>query len=326
MAKYNDIFGQYTQYLSSDPANVVEGQVWYNSTSNTLKARGYASGSWASGASTNVGRGFMGGASSGTQNSALGYGGDTGPSRVGNTEEYSGASWSNEPGMGTGRSALGSCGTQTAGLGWCGYSGGGLTNVEEYNGSSWSSQPSYTGSARYFDGGGVGTSSAALSFGDNSGSEVYEYNAPTWSSQTSTPSAMGYGGGFGSQSSAMVTGGSVGLTTSYTYNGASWASAPSINNGRQRFGHAGANDSSGVIWGGSNDPGSDVEITSTEDWNGTSWTASAPLSYKRDSIANGNGTASAALNYFGLIRLEPNPTGTENYTGPGVATQTISTT
>ena len=37
MADYIDIRGTAIEVLSSDPTNPVEGQIWYNTTSNTLK-------------------------------------------------------------------------------------------------------------------------------------------------------------------------------------------------------------------------------------------------------------------------------------------------
>ena len=49
MATYYDIHGQKVKYLSSDPSPVTKGQVWYNSTSNTLKIRSYKNAVWTSG-------------------------------------------------------------------------------------------------------------------------------------------------------------------------------------------------------------------------------------------------------------------------------------
>ena len=37
MTAYTGIQGQNILIVSSDPANPVEGQIWYNTTSNTLK-------------------------------------------------------------------------------------------------------------------------------------------------------------------------------------------------------------------------------------------------------------------------------------------------
>ena len=37
MATYQEIKGLKVKYLSADPSNLNEGEVWYNSTSDTLK-------------------------------------------------------------------------------------------------------------------------------------------------------------------------------------------------------------------------------------------------------------------------------------------------
>jgi hypothetical protein len=65
MAEYINIRGQSIEVVASDPANPTLGQIWYNSTSNTLKGEGYAAGSWATGNNMNTGRYGLGGA--GTQ-------------------------------------------------------------------------------------------------------------------------------------------------------------------------------------------------------------------------------------------------------------------
>lgn len=329
MSTYRGTFGQKIQYLSSDPANLVEGQIWYNSTSNTLKVAEsiVITASWATGDNINTGRNFMGGANQAPQTSTVIYMGDTGPARVNNTEEYNGSAWTNQTGSSVGRSALGSTGIQTAAVGWCGYSGGGRTDVEEYNGSSWTSGTSYPGSARYFDGGGTGLQTAALSFGANGTNEVYEYTTGTWTSQTGTPTTLTYAGGFGTQTSSICAGGNVGLTTALSYNGSAWSSENSLNTGRQRHGHAGNSTSAGVVFGGSNDPGSDNELTATEDWDGTSWTSSANLNLKRDGFANGCGTATGALAAAGSFHPGSYPLTNENYTGASsyIGAKTVTT-
>ena len=52
MARYNEIRGLEVKYLSADPSNPEDGQVWYNSTTGTLRAGGIlVPASWASGGS-----------------------------------------------------------------------------------------------------------------------------------------------------------------------------------------------------------------------------------------------------------------------------------
>ena len=63
MATYKEIFGTNIEVLASDPANPVQGQVWFNSTDNVVKGFGVTGiGAWSSGSPLNTGRRSMGGA------------------------------------------------------------------------------------------------------------------------------------------------------------------------------------------------------------------------------------------------------------------------
>jgi hypothetical protein len=92
MAEYINIRGQNIEVVASDPANPTLGQIWYNSTSNTLKGGGVTTaGAWATGNNMNTARyGSLGGA--GTQTAALAFGG-YGPTWTDATEEYDGTNW-----------------------------------------------------------------------------------------------------------------------------------------------------------------------------------------------------------------------------------------
>ena len=91
MTTYNQIAGRRVNFLSSDPTYVdtnSEGQVWYNSTSATLKAW-LPTGAWRSGGNLNTGRYAIGG--TGTQQAALAFGGEV-PANTNATESYPGIS------------------------------------------------------------------------------------------------------------------------------------------------------------------------------------------------------------------------------------------
>ena len=79
MATYKNINGFPIQYLESDPTNPIAGQVWFNSTSKSLKGHGIlGTGAWASGGALNTGThaiGFFGG----TQTAAIVAGGASPP-------------------------------------------------------------------------------------------------------------------------------------------------------------------------------------------------------------------------------------------------------
>jgi hypothetical protein len=74
MAEYINIKGQNIEVVASDPANPTLGQIWYNSTSNTLKGGGVTTaGAWATGNNMNTAdRDSIG---AGTQTAALAFGG-----------------------------------------------------------------------------------------------------------------------------------------------------------------------------------------------------------------------------------------------------------
>jgi hypothetical protein len=120
MAEYINIRGQSIEVVASDPANPTVGQIWYNSTSNTLKGGGVTTaGAWATGNNMNTARSALGGA--GTQTAAVGFGGEVPGGSSAATEEYDGNSWTNSNPLNTARYQLAGCGTQTAGLAFGGY-------------------------------------------------------------------------------------------------------------------------------------------------------------------------------------------------------------
>jgi hypothetical protein len=78
MATYKGIQGFTIQNLSADPSNPIEGQVWYNSTSNVWKVEEATTvGAWATGNAMNTARLQLGGA--GTTNSSISFAGDIPP-------------------------------------------------------------------------------------------------------------------------------------------------------------------------------------------------------------------------------------------------------
>ena len=74
MATYKEINGTNIEAVSSDPANPVEGQVWYNTTSQTLKGQSATTaGAWSTGGALNQGR-IAAQNGAGTQTAGLVYG------------------------------------------------------------------------------------------------------------------------------------------------------------------------------------------------------------------------------------------------------------
>src|SRR5210317_1713003 len=100
MANYSDIRGYRVKYLSSDPTlnTSTEGQVWYNSTSGSLKSLVQIK-AWSAGGNMTNPRYFSGGV--GEQNTMLGITGQQATSMTTSTEEYNGFSWSSGGAVGT---------------------------------------------------------------------------------------------------------------------------------------------------------------------------------------------------------------------------------
>jgi hypothetical protein len=124
MATYKEIKGTGVQNFSSDPANPIAGQVWYNTTSNELKVSdGPLLSSWATVNSMNTARYGLAGA--GTHTAALAFGGsspDT-PYFSAVTETWNGTNWTETGDLNTARRQLAGCGdTNTAALAFGGTS------------------------------------------------------------------------------------------------------------------------------------------------------------------------------------------------------------
>ena len=132
MAEYINIRGQSIEVVASDPANPTLGQIWYNSTSNTLKGGGVTTaGAWATGGNLNTTRGQAGAA--GTQNATVYFGGYTGTANTGATEEYDGSTWTTSPGsLNTARAELSGTGIQASALAFGGNSPGNTAATEEF--------------------------------------------------------------------------------------------------------------------------------------------------------------------------------------------------
>ena len=128
MTTYKEIRGTNIEAVASDPSNPVEGQVWYNTTSNVVKGLIIDPGSWSSGGDMNQQRHYL--AAGGIQTAAVAFGGTPG---VNLTEMYNGTSWTEVNNLNTARERLAGCGaTNTAALAFGGAPGVSAA-TEEWN-------------------------------------------------------------------------------------------------------------------------------------------------------------------------------------------------
>ena len=108
MATYKEIRGTQIEAVATDPSNPVEGQVWYNTTSNVLKGQAATTaGAWATGGALNTGIEKSGGA--GIQTSALSLGGKL-PSTTAGAESCNGTSRTESNSLNHTRNAVGGAG------------------------------------------------------------------------------------------------------------------------------------------------------------------------------------------------------------------------
>jgi len=329
MTTYYGLYGQKVQYLASDPTDVQIGQVWYNSTSATLKVRSFSTGTWASGGNMNTSRYFLGGA--GTQTAALGFGGyrpNNNPGQTTATEEYDGTSWTSGGSLASSTYGNGSLGTQTAALSTGGTNPTGQT--EEYDGTSWTAGGARAD--RYASSGTAGTQTAGLGFGNyvipttSVNGQTESYNGTTW---TTLPATMNTARSArfslgATDTAALAVGGTEPTRSSAveSWNGSTWTNSTSLPVARAGYGASGTQ-TLGVIFGGSS-PVSDAIGTSLE-WNGTAWSSGGTMATARNQVGGSKaGTQASALAFAGDPTPNLGSNLTEEYTGGGGATKTVT--
>ena len=320
MATYLGTHGSKIQTYTSDPGNPNTGEVWYNSTANTIRVEAQTTaGAWATGGTMNTGRFYIAGA--GTQTSTLAAGGESPPGAVvATTETYNGSAWTSVTSMSNPRFFTGSAGeSNTSALVFGRYDpASGIT--ESWDGSSWTEVGDMnTGRGRF---GGTGTQTAALAAGGgppNDGTTATEsWNGSSWTSVTSLNTARGYVNTGGTYTSALTVGGlsppSTTLGVAESWNGSAWTEVADIATPagiRSTFGQD--NDNILAVGNGL-----------TELWNGSAWTETTDLSTARGATGSANSSPVDSGIIFG--GSPSGPTATEEWTGAGApVVKTIDT-
>jgi hypothetical protein len=342
MANYTGIQGQNILIVSSDPSNPIEGQIWYNSTSNTLKGYQFAAGAWATGGSLNNAIEDMAG-NVGTQTAALAVAGYFAPSPTGGasnlTEEYDGTSWTSGGTQPNNFFRRTSCGTQTAALGWGGYVPSNPVPTRynngsnEYDGTSWTTGGGFPVGIQFA--GGAGSQTAALSVAGNSPgtsfqSLVAKYDGTSWTTSTSVPQGLRDPVTIGTQTATLNV---AGVTTDSpdnfatdavnTFNGTTWTSSP-VYPTTLWAGYGMGTQTNALVAAGVRNPSPGSPGTRTTNvnlWNGTTWTSQTATPTAKNS-GQSAGTAASGLMAGG----GGSPTSiTLEWTGAALATRTITT-
>jgi hypothetical protein len=329
MATYKGIQGFTIQNLSADPSNPIEGQVWYNSTSNVWKVEeATAAGAWATGGSLGTGRYTR--MTGGTQNDAILAGGLVPAPAI--TEEYNGTSWSAGGAMNVIRRANAGCGVTTAAVNVGGTTLpngtppiGTKSNVEEYDGSTWTNVNAMPTALRSQYVAGIQTAAfAAGGFAqppDASVSDTYEYDGTNWTVGGSLNQARSDGQACGTQTAGLAVGGRDTIDPYPAYNnvehydGTSWTAGGGYPVAMSALGVSG-NQTAALGFGGYT---GGVQSAANL-YDGTSWTATTALNTARGYLS-GCGTQTLALAVGG----SSGNNATEEFTGAGAAvTKTIT--
>ena len=331
MATYKEIRGTQIEAVATDPSNPVEGQVWYNTTSNVLKGKALtASAAWSTGGTMNTARYVLGGG--GSQTAAIAFGGarTPGPASQAVTELYDGTSWTEVNDLNTARERCSSAATtNTASLCIAGVVYPGASNqdvTENWNGTNWT-EVNDTNSS---EGGrfGFGTPSAAVVAGGGmSGMNVTEtWNGTNWSTSPQTLNTGrkdNEGGSSGTSTAGIIAGGNNGASYAQTeqWNGSAWTEVNDLNTGRSGMMLSGIT-TSALAAGGTPNP----TASATESWNGTNWTTTTSLpAQKRNGGASRTGGNTAALIFGGYYTAQQATTFEWNGAGaPQVRTFTDS--
>jgi len=304
MSTYRKIHGRSIQAVTTDPSkSVAEGQVWYNTTSDTFKSVVNLE-AFTSSTPYTTGRRSFG--SAGTQTANLIFGGASATTA---TEEYNGSGWANGGAFGSAGYAVRGMGTQTAALSAGLFPPGGFNSATyKYDGSTWTSAGALPANRASM--GTAGTQTAGLAFGGSGGpafvntvNSTYEYDGSSWTAGNNLNTGRTYLGGFGTQTAAAGCGGYTGSPGNDTqtgateeYDGTNWTTSGSMNTARRSFATSGIQ-TAGLAIGGTT--GSDSAVT--EKYDGSTW-ATSPATLGTATRNNGGspaGTQSAAISTEG---------------------------
>jgi hypothetical protein len=290
MAAYKDLVGQKITKVTSNPGEPKTGQMWYNSTTGSLRGLGVVE-AFSSAAPLSTGRASAAGA--GTQTAALYNGGSPDTNKC---ENYNGTGWTSIANLNNALQYAGGCGTETSALIYGDYPVANTT--EEFNGSSWSAQEGFSTARR--SGASFGLETAAVLAGGTTGPAVStateEYNGEAWTGSGALSQARQYFAGTGIETAGLVFGGSSNPnTTIYAnteeYNGSSWTNGGALPASRSMMFSWGTQ-TAGALSGGA--------LPSTTatclKYDGTSW-ASSPASMgtaTKQGYTSGVGTAQSA--------------------------------
>ena len=338
MATYIGTHGGKIQNYSSDPSNPVEGEVWYNSTSNVIKMKTGAitAGSWATGGNMNNITKFDN-ATFGILTAALAAGGgDTGPPTGGqDTELYNGTNWTEVNNLNTSRYSLRGAGaSSSSGIAFGGYGPAGTGNpnlnvTEQWNGTNWTSVNNMNQTAQVRGPAGIVTAALAIGGGGPSGSiaNTEQWNGTNWTEVGDLNVVNSGMASFGTTTAALATSsGSTVTGATESYNGSNWTEVNDLNTSRRGVGGFGTQ-TSGLAYGGQVPSDSPNTKANTEQWNGSNWTETTDLNIAVRTVGGASyNTGNSSGLSIGGINSSGNAQGyAQEWAGESPSVKTIST-
>ena len=302
MSTYKALVGKKIKSVSSDPSDSVEGQMWYNSTTQSLRGLAITE-AWAS--SGPLLEANYGAAGAGSQNDMIYFGGAPYPALTNKTFEYNGTGWSEGGNYIGSIKYLAGCGTQTAGLGAGGQipSPGAQTSSAEYDGSSWTSGNTLTNKRMNTGSTMVGIQTAALIVGGDqlpstprSLTACEEYDGTNWTSGGAYPIVIQNTAAAGTLTAGWAAGGlsdpapgvsNISRDATNHYDGSSWSAGGTLPTATFRAGASGTQ-TAGLIFSGQTGPypsPTSNKATTTFAYDGSTWTSKPAMAIGRQSIA-----------------------------------------
>jgi len=294
MSTYKEIVGKKIKSLSSDPSDSADGQMWYNTT--TQKLRALATSETTHSGTPMINKRSLYGFGVGTSTAGLVVGGIDDSTYLSVVEEWNGSGWAAGGAYPTARYSAGSAGTQTAAIAYCGRISpspgpGSPTETYNYDGSSWTSGNSFpTGNNSCQGIGAVNTAVVSTQAYDSTA--MHHWNGTSWTSANARNTAKGGQAAFGTQTAAILAGGYPSESNiTEVYDGTNWTSGNTMNTGRNQIAGSGTQ-TDGLAFGGDKPP-TEAAQTTIESWDGTSWaTSPATLSTARSRSGAGRNTTS----------------------------------
>ena len=318
MATYIDLHGNNIPIVSSDPSNPIYGEMWYNTATNALKGRIYASSAFST--ANVLPTAHANAAGAGTVTAGLVWSGDNPSGRSNITMEFDGTNWTTSGNYPVSFTQVAGGGSQTSAIAVGGGPPWTSNTANSYNGASWSGETAYPTNIRGADAGGPSETASYAGGGENYNTATNAfnlYNGSSWTAGAANPSAN-FNKFVGTQTATLGVANGPGGTQSF--NGTSWTTLnPALNTtSAQMFG-----DTSAAVNACTPQP---TGALPAQEWDGTCWSAGGIPS--NPGFTNRAACQTGTSGFFGgAYPTSPPPTSSnvvEEYSAAAAATVTVT--